>query len=105
VGTFGTTNFIRPTASWADQGVRKTYLVSFELLYFIGAGSKYTPVRMNATSNTAVGTSRSSPSTGPPTIRCSGQRVASTGKLVHWLRFARCSAGVHASWTMELATT
>jgi hypothetical protein len=56
-GTFGSTTFIRTNGIVADQGVRKNYPTgASDFTFPIGAGSKYTPVRMNVTSNTAVGT-------------------------------------------------
>ncbi|MBO2012245.1 beta strand repeat-containing protein [Hymenobacter negativus] len=56
-GTFGSTNFIRTNGIVADQGVRKSYPIGASNFTFpIGAASKYTPVQMNVTSNTALGT-------------------------------------------------
>jgi fibronectin-binding autotransporter adhesin len=54
-GTFGT-NFIRTNGIVADLGVRKSYPSgASNFLFPIGAAAKYTPVRMNVTTNSAAG--------------------------------------------------
>jgi fibronectin-binding autotransporter adhesin len=57
VTNFSSTNFIRTNGIVADLGVRKSYPTGASNFVFpIGAADKYTPVRMNVTANTAVGT-------------------------------------------------
>jgi fibronectin-binding autotransporter adhesin len=57
VGTFGAARFIRTNGIVADLGLRKSYATgASNFLFPVGAASKYTPVRMNVTSNAAAGT-------------------------------------------------
>ncbi|GAB3635227.1 hypothetical protein GCM10027422_08170 [Hymenobacter arcticus] len=56
-GTFSSSNFIRTNGIVADLGVRKSYPSgALNFLFPIGAATKYTPVTMNVTANTAAGT-------------------------------------------------
>ncbi|MVN76585.1 T9SS type A sorting domain-containing protein [Hymenobacter sp. HMF4947] len=54
---FNSTNFIRTNGIVADLGVRKSYPAgASDFTFPIGAAAKYTPVRMNVTTNSAAGT-------------------------------------------------
>jgi fibronectin-binding autotransporter adhesin len=58
-GTFSATRMIRTNGNNADQGVQKSYPAgASNFLFPIGTGTRYTPARLNVTTNTAAGTIR-----------------------------------------------
>ncbi len=56
-GTFSATRHIRTNGIVADLGVRKSFpAAAHDFTFPLGAPNRYTPVRMNVTSNSAAGT-------------------------------------------------
>jgi fibronectin-binding autotransporter adhesin len=54
---YSTTRFIRTNGIVADLGLRKSYPAgALDFTFPVGAAAKYTPVRMNVTTNSAAGT-------------------------------------------------